>query len=312
MGMRRQFGRLFKDREVIVFLVVEVFVSVCIVFFTWKATEDKKEALLWALSGICLLWILTGRLQLAFLKSEMEHHFIETERALDSVAGLRTTAFKDAALAKDLKTIVAGAGQALEYEEPEFREYIRKRANTFAVEMGGLVDGVLRASASVSSTWAMERLVVSREVFATTFSKSISTFWASPGGREYLQANIAAHRDHHVKITRAFILHDNIFAASNVNVIRQHVINGLEAWVVRQTDLEPGSVEDFIAFDFKYVAFWDSAHASDELSYARWSTNATYTSRARDIREYLQFRSEKLKTEAELEIWLKSGSAIQA
>lgn len=310
MVMFRRLGRLLSEREVILFLLIEVLVSIAIVYFTWIGTDDKKEALLWGLSGIGLLWILTGRLQLAFFRSDVEHRFKVLDRGLEAVAGLRTTAFNDPSLAHNLKQIVGGAGKSLDYTEPEFRDYIRRRVDAFAFEMAGVVDGVVRAPASVSSTWAAERLKLSREVFATTFSTAISTFWATPGGSEYLNANIAAHRNHHVKITRAFILRDNVYAPSVVKLVREHVSAGLEVWITRQANVDPGVVEDFIAFDFKYVAFWESAHASDELNFARWSSSPAYIERAQEMRAYLKFRSEKIKTEADLNEWLKAAPAV--
>ena len=211
-------ARLLRDREVVIFLLAEVLASIVILILSWKVLEDEKEALLWAFAGIGLLWILTGRLQLAFLKGEIEHRFKENDRTLESVAGLRATVFKDPALSTQLKTIIAGAGKALEFEAPEFCDYIRNRVNTCALEMAGFLDGVVQAPTAISSKWAMDRMLSSKEIFATTFSKGNSLFWSSPGGREYLKANITAHRDHKVTITRAFILQDDVLSPNLLQV----------------------------------------------------------------------------------------------
>jgi hypothetical protein len=305
--MLRRLGRLFKDNDAVIFIIVEVVVSIAVASIIWRATEDKKEALLLSLAGIGLLWVLVGRLQLFFLKDEVQDYFTESTHALDSVLGLRTAVFGDAGLTKSIRTIVAGASQVLDLRDKDFAQFVRMRLDTFATEMENVGSGVIRVPAAISTRWAMERMVTSQSIFATTYTKSVFAFWGTPGGREYLQANIDAHKKHHVEITRAFVLDGDIFDPVIVNLIRAHAENGLHVWVIRQREVDTGLLGDFIAFnDFACVSVWQSAHGSDELSHADWSTDTAHTSKIREMKEYLAFRAMKLTTRSEFEEWLKT------
>jgi hypothetical protein len=308
--MFRRLFRLLKDNDAIGFIVAEVSASIGIAVVTWLATEDKKEALLMAGAGIGLLWILVGRLQLFFLKDDMLDRFKESRQSLETLAGLRINAFKDEWLSIRLKVIVDGTGEALELNDKNFTDFVRMRLDTFALEMEGVSHGVIRAPAAVSTKWAMERMMTAKSIFATTYSKVVMTFWMSPGGREYLQANIDAHRKHRVEITRAFILDGDVYAATVVKLIKDHVTNGLNVWVIRHKEVDAGQIEDFIAFNnFTTISFWEAAHASDELSYVRWSSNASYTAKATGMKEYLAFRADKLTSVRDFDAWLQRRPA---
>jgi hypothetical protein len=288
------------------FVLVEVCASLGIVWISWRATADKTEALLLGIAGTGLLWILTGRLQTAFMKTEIEDKLRESQESLDAVLDLKVGALRDESLAYELKRIVAGATNAAEKNDPLFREYVRRRVSDAAAEMGEWAEGTLEVPAELSWKWALELFTSSKEVFATTFSRTSLAFWTSPAGSEYLEKNIAAHRKNGARITRVFILEDGVFDPAYLRIMRAHVKEGLGVWIARLDDLDHRLVQDLAAFDFKYISLWGRFERHG-VNHVNWSTSEASVTKARAIEQHLSYRSQKIHNEQELDTWLKHG-----
>jgi hypothetical protein len=295
--MLKKLGRVFRDKEVWIFIAVELCATLVILYFSWKATsETDKNPLMWGMAGTGLLWILTGRLQLAFAKAEMDIHFDESDKAIESLVHVSMSVIKDKDLARDVETIASGAKVAIDNDEPDFGKFIRQKINEFAAEMDKAAkEGVVIVPTEIGTRWAAERMGLSKEVFAVTFSKASSSFWTSHGGQRYLKANVDAHREAKTKITRAFILQEGASDSPIVNVIKAHLQEGLDVLVAAHKILDPGRIHDMTAFDSRVIALWDSEVGSDNMSCAHWSTKPDYVWKATKIREYLDYIADPIR-----------------
>lgn len=305
--MNETVRKLLRDRDTVAFLVVDVIVGALVAFFSWIINDDPATALLWAMGGTAFLWIMTIRVQLGLQRFDTEERLQSLQHALEETVEIKLDALADRELSQCLRTIAGGMAASTKSLEEPFKSFSRTAVKEFARTMALLERGEVKVSSDVAWHWSLKFLETSKTLFATTFS-SRNSYWSSQSGLQYLDVNIKA-AERGAKITRVFVLDGFEDEHLIKNVVKKHVANNMEVWIVKSDDLDPLKLVDIAVFDDRTVSIWSSVRPNSDIESVLWSQTEDSLSTYQSLRSYYSYRAYKIHTEQALDDWQRTLAA---